>query len=198
MIAGHGPTRQEVDSIGAHAVPAAAIYGIQTQRAVELNPLDGAARFADYPLLLAAMLHVKKAAARTNIETGAIEAAMGQATIRAIDDLLAGIRPEAFPVHGGGGISFNMDINEVLANIANARDFGVAFGTYAPIHPNDHVNANHSTADCFSNSLTPVVVTGPVGYWLDISGERLAHSRVVHFARWLQQMAGGSWELDLS
>lgn len=45
--------------------------------------------------------------------------------------------------------------------------------------------------------LDPVVVTGPIGYWLDISGERLAHSRVVHFSRWLQQMAGPSREITL-
>ncbi len=173
MIAGHGPTRQEVDSIGAHAVPAAAVYGIQTQRAVELYPIEGAARFADYPLLLTAMLHVKKAAARTNIETGAIEAAMGQAIIKAIDDLLARIPPEAFPVHafhGGGGISFNMNINEVLANLANARDFGVAFGTYAPIHPNDHVNANHSTADCFSTGCHIAALAAFDGLSQEIEG----------------------------
>lgn len=153
MIPDRPPTREEFDSIGSHAVPAAALYGIQTQRAVELYPLGGAARFSDYPLLLNAMLHVKKAAARTNIETGAIDAAMGEAIIRAVDSLLAEPRPEAFPVHafhGGGGISFNMNINEVLANAANAEGFGAAYGSYAPIHPNDHVNLNHSTADCLS------------------------------------------------
>ncbi|HEV7318956.1 MAG TPA: lyase family protein [Ensifer sp.] len=153
MIQGHLPTRQEVDSIGAHAVPALALYGIQTQRAVELYPLGGAARFSDYPQLLDAMLRVKKSAARTNIETGAIETALGEAIIRAIEGLLAEPRPEAFPVHachGGGGISFNMNINEVVANLANAESFGSAFGSYAPIHPNDHVNLNHSTADCLS------------------------------------------------
>lgn len=153
MIPDRPPTREEFDSIGAHAVPEAALYGIQTQRAVELYPLGGAARFSDYPLLLNAMLHIKKAAARTNLETGAIDAAMGEAIVRAVDSLLAGPRPEAFPVHafhGGGGISFNMNINEVLANAANAESFGAAYGSYAPIHPNDHVNLNHSTADCLS------------------------------------------------
>ncbi|HEV7307235.1 lyase family protein [Ensifer sp.] len=153
MIPDHPATRQEVDSIGAHAVPASALYGIQTQRAVELYPLGGAGRFSDYPRLLDAMLRVKKAAARTNIETGAIEPVLGEAIIRAIDGLLAAPRPEAFPVHachGGGGISFNMNINEVVANLANAEAFGSTYGSYAPIHPNDHVNLNHSTADCLS------------------------------------------------
>lgn len=153
MVQERSATRVEIDSIGAHRVPASALYGIQTQRASELFPIDGATRFADYPLLLTAMLHVKKAAARTNIETGAIAPAMGEAIIHAVDSLLAAPRHEAFPVHalhGGGGISFNMNVNEVLANAANAEAFGAAYGRYAPIHPNDHVNLNHSTADCLS------------------------------------------------
>jgi DNA-binding transcriptional LysR family regulator len=45
--------------------------------------------------------------------------------------------------------------------------------------------------------LDPIVVTGPIGYWLDISSERLAHSRVVHFSRWLQNMAGPSRDITL-
>ena len=165
--------RQEFDSIGAHAVPASALFGIQTQRAVELYPLEGAARFCDYPLLLDAMLHVKKAAARTNIETGAIEAAMGEAIIAAVDELLAQRRPEAFPVHafhGGGGISFNMNINEVLANLANAKGFGAAYGVYAPIHPNDHVNLNHSTADCLSTGCHIAALTAFEGLFQEIEG----------------------------
>jgi aspartate ammonia-lyase len=173
MTPDHPPTRQEVDSIGAHTVPASALYGIQTQRAVELYPLGGAARFSDYPLLLDGMLQVKKAAARTNIETGAIKAALGEAIIRAVDGLLAEPRPAAFPVHafhGGGGISFNMNINEVLANIANAESFSAAYGSYTPIHPNDHVNLNHSTADCLSTACHIAALTAFEGLSKEIEG----------------------------
>lgn len=62
------------------------------------------------------------------------------------------------------------------------------------------VDRNMIEAELQSGSLIqldPVVVTGPIGYWLDISGERLSHSRVVHFSRWLQQMAGTSREIAL-
>ncbi|OCP15052.1 lyase family protein [Ensifer sp. LC163] len=173
MTPEHPPTRQEFDSIGAHTVPSSALFGIQTQRAVELYPLGGAARFSDYPLLLEAMLQVKKAAARTNIEIGAIDAAMGEAITRAVDELLARPRPEAFPVHafhGGGGISFNMNVNEVLANLANAEGFGAAYGSYAPIHPNDHVNLNHSTADCLSTGCHIAALVAFEGLSQEIEG----------------------------
>ncbi len=166
-------TRQEIDAIGAHDVPEAALFGIQTQRAVELYPLAGAARFSDYSPLLIAMLHIKKAAARTNIETGAIDRDLGEAIIRAVDDLLESPRAEAFPVHafhGGGGISFNMNLNEVLANLANANSFGAAYGTYTPIHPNDHVNLNHSTADCFSSGCHIAALTALGGFCDELEG----------------------------
>ena len=146
-------TRVERDSIGMLDVRLDAVFGIQTERAVRLYPLAGQKSFADYPALLNGMLIVKKAAAETNIATGAIDPAMGRALADAAAELLATPRPEAFPVHafhGGGGISFNMNLNEVLANLANAAGFGADYGTYAPIHPNDHANLNHSTADCLS------------------------------------------------
>ncbi|MEB3419142.1 lyase family protein [Salipiger marinus] len=148
-------TREERDTIGMLAVPAEAVFGIQTQRAVQLYPLAGQGRFCDYPALLTAMLHVKAAAAQVNVETGALDPAMGAALQAAAQELLAAPRPEAFPVHavhGGGGISFNMNLNEVLANLANRAGFGAAYGSYAPIHPNDHANLNHSTADCLSTA----------------------------------------------
>ena len=147
------PTRKEFDSIGPLEVPADALFGIQTQRTVQLYSLEGAQPFCAYAPLLNAMLLVKRAAARTNIDIGALTRPMGDAIMRSIDALLSEPRPDAFPVHalhGGGGIAFNMNINEVLANAANALGFGTGYGTYEPIHPNDHVNLNHSTADCLS------------------------------------------------
>lgn len=147
--------RIEHDAIGAMEVPAEAVFGIQTQRAVALYPVVCAGRFSDYPLLLTAMLRIKKAAALTNIEIGAIDPAMGRAIVAAADALIEAPRPEAFPVHafhGGGGVSFNMNLNEVLANLGNALGFGAVPGSYAPIHPNDHVNLNHSTSDCVASA----------------------------------------------
>lgn len=173
MTSQSGLTRQERDSIGMLDVPRDAVFGIQTQRAVLLYPLAGAGRFSDYPALLTAMLHVKKAAARVNIETGAIDPAMGEAIIAAAEDLLASPRPDAFPVHafhGGGGISFNMNLNEVLANLANEAGFGAAYGSYAPVHPNDHVNLNHSTADCLSTGCHIAALTAFAGLAAEVEG----------------------------
>lgn len=166
-------TRVERDSIGMLDVPLDAVFGIQTQRAVQLYPLAGQRRFSDYPALLNAMLLVKKAAAQVNIDTGALAPAMGAALIAAVDDLLASPRPEAFPVHafhGGGGISFNMNINEVLANLANDQAFGAAYGSYAPIHPNDHANLNHSTADCLSTGCHIAALTAFAGLAAEVEG----------------------------
>lgn len=167
------PTREERDSIGLLAVPQDSIFGIQTQRAVDLCPLPGGARFCDYPALLAAMLHIKAAAAQVNLSTGAMAPALAQALIDAAEDLLARHRPEAFPVHafhGGGGISFNMNLNEVLANLANFAAFGVAPGTYAPLHPNDHANLNHSTADCLSTACHVAARTAFAGLEGEVAG----------------------------
>ncbi|HEY0213211.1 MAG TPA: lyase family protein [Paenirhodobacter sp.] len=155
MIEGSSQTRLESDSIGTLAVPARAAFGIQTQRAVALYPLPGALRFADYPLFLDAVLRIKKAAARTNVAIGALAPEAGAAIAQAVDTLLAAPRADAFPVHafhGGGGVSFNMNANEVLANLANATGFGAPFGSYGPLHPNDHVNLNHSTSDTVSTA----------------------------------------------
>lgn len=158
----HGEARQENDAIGQLDVPADALFGIQTQRAVLLYPIEAARAFAEYPSLLTAMLHIKRAAALTNISTGAIRGDIGRAIVAAVDELLARPRPEAFPVHafhGGGGISFNMNVNEVLANLANAEGFAAPLGAYAPVHPNDHVNLNHSTSDCLSSACHIAVLT---------------------------------------
>lgn len=166
------PTREERDSIGMRAVPQDAIFGIQTQRAIELCPLPGGARLADYPALLTAMLHVKAAAAEVNHNIGAMAPDLAQALITAAEDLLAHPRPEAFPVHafhGGGGISFNMNLNEVLANLGNLA-LGSALGSYAPLHPNDHANLNHSTADCLSTACHIAARTAFDGLDAELAG----------------------------
>ncbi|MFT7105837.1 MAG: aspartate ammonia-lyase [Yoonia sp.] len=152
--------RIETDSLGPFNVPANAAFGSQTQRAVALYPLAGARQFSDYPQLLTAMLQIKKAAAQTNVEIGVLKPDVGAALVQTIDAVLKAPNAADFPVHalhGGGGISFNMNLNEVLANLANRRSFDADYGTYAPIHPNDHVNLNHATSDCFSTACNIAV-----------------------------------------
>jgi len=142
--------RLESDLIGALEVPAQALYGVQTQRALTLYPLNGEKPLSDYPQLIRGMLRVKKIAARINMAIGELEAPMAEAIINVAEQLLSDLPPEHFPVHachGGGGISTNMNVNEVIANIANRDHFGQPLGAYEPIHPNDHTNLNNSTSD---------------------------------------------------
>lgn len=153
--------RIEQDLIGELPVPVQALYGIQTQRAVELYPLNGEKPLSAYPELLRGLLQVKKLAALINIETGEIDPSLGRAIVSAVDRLLDEMPSDQFPVHafhGGGGISSNMNVNEVIANLANQASFGKALGSYAPVHPNDHVNLNNSTSDALSTACHLAVI----------------------------------------
>lgn len=147
--------RTEHDTLGSVSVPANARYGAQTQRSAELFPLFGAQKLSAYPQLIEAMLHVKRAAAQTNVSIGTMPEDVGEAISAAIDHLLTQLLETDFPIHsfhGGGGIGINMNVNEVLANLANHQRFGTSFGSNAPLHPNDHLNLNHSTSDCLSTA----------------------------------------------
>jgi aspartate ammonia-lyase len=156
--------RIEEDLIGELEVPAHALYGVQTQRAIALYPLNGEKPLSAYPELLRGLLQVKKLAAQTNIKTGEINPTLGQAIILAVDELLEEMPAEPFPVHafhGGGGISSNMNVNEVIANLANRNSFDRPLGSYDPVHPNDHVNLNNSTSDAL-NTACHLAVIGKV------------------------------------
>jgi aspartate ammonia-lyase len=147
--------RTEHDTLGSVSVPASACYGAQTQRSVGLFPAVGAQKLSAYPQLIEAMLHVKRAASRTNVSIGAMPEDGEEAISAAIELLMAQSLETDFPIHsfhGGGGIGLNMNVNEVLANLANLQQFGASFGSYAPLHPNDHINLNHSTSDCLSTA----------------------------------------------
>ena len=144
-------TRLESDLLGSIALPADALHGARTQRALESFPLNGQRPLGSYGTLIQAMLLVKQAAAFTNRDVGALPAAKAEAIAAAAADLLAAPRPGLFPVHalhGGGGVSANMNVNEVLANLAEER-LGGRRGQYRLIHPNDHVNLNQSTNDVY-------------------------------------------------
>jgi aspartate ammonia-lyase len=140
--------RIERDPLGEHAVPADAYYGIQTQRAVENFPISGLR--APEELVTATVL-VKKAAAAANSAAGQLPADIAKAIMNAADDILAGKLRDQFIVdvyQAGAGTSHNMNTNEVLANRA-AELLGAPKGTYAKVHPNDHVNMSQSTNDVF-------------------------------------------------
>jgi aspartate ammonia-lyase len=140
--------RIERDPLGEHQVPAAAYYGIQTQRAAENFPISGLR--APDELITATML-IKKAAAAANVATGPLPSAIGHAIMAAADEILDGKLRDQFIVdvyQAGAGTSHNMNANEVLANRA-AELLNAPRGTYEKVHPNDHVNMSQSTNDVF-------------------------------------------------
>ncbi|MCU0235625.1 MAG: lyase family protein [Acidobacteria bacterium] len=143
--------RSESDLLGTIEVPGDALFGSQTQRAIENFPLLGQRSIGNYPTLIQALLTIKKAAAIVNGEIGCLEAPIAGAIQAAADRVLAEKRFDQFPVHflhGGGGTSANMNANEVLANQAEVL-LGGRCGEYRRVHPNEHVNMNQSTNDVY-------------------------------------------------
>ncbi len=145
-------TRIERDSLGELAVPADALYGIQTERARQNFPISGLRPLAPF---VDAVIWIKRAAALTHKETKRLDAARAEAIVRAADEVLAGQHRDQFvvdPYQAGAGTSHNMNANEVLANRANEL-LGHKRGEYQPIHPNDHVNMAQSTNDVIPTAI---------------------------------------------
>jgi fumarate hydratase class II len=144
--------RTEKDPLGPLAVPADALYGVQTMRATQNFPISGLR--PPEPFVLA-QVWIKKAAALTHKETGRLDAERADAIIRAADEVLEGRHRDQFvvdPYQAGAGTSHNMNVNEVLANRANEL-LGGRRGDYAPVHPNDHVNMAQSTNDTIPTNI---------------------------------------------
>jgi aspartate ammonia-lyase len=144
--------RTEKDPLGPKQVPADALYGVQTMRARENFPISGLAPL--WPFVVA-QVWIKKAAALTNKETGRLDARLADAIVAAAEEVLAGRHTDQFvvdPYQAGAGTSHNMNVNEVLANRANEL-LGGERGTYAPVHPNDHVNMAQSTNDTIPTNI---------------------------------------------
>ncbi len=145
-------TRNEKDPLGELPVPAAALYGVQTERARLNFPVSG---LAPLPAFVTAVVWIKKAAALTHKDTGRLEARLADAIVTAADEVLAGKHRDQFvvdPYQAGAGTSHNMNANEVLANRAN-EILGEKRGTYKPVHPNDHVNMAQSTNDVIPTAI---------------------------------------------
>src|SRR5205809_6996292 len=145
-------TRVERDPLGELPVPAAALYGIQTERARRHFPISHLAPLAPF---VDAVIWIKKAAALTHQETKRLDAKLADAIVRAADEVLGGRHREQFvvdPYQAGAGTSHNMNCNEVLADRANEL-LGGRRGTYQPVHPNDHVNMAQSTNDTIPTNI---------------------------------------------
>lgn len=143
--------RNELDSLGEIEVPKDAYYGANSLRANQNFAITGLPvddKFID------AMLEVKKACAIENGKIGLLKEDQKNAIVAACDDLLNGKYRDNFivdPIQGGAGTSFNMNANEVIANIAN-KSLGGGLGIYDKVHPNDHVNRGQSTNDVIPTS----------------------------------------------
>jgi fumarate hydratase class II len=145
-------TRTERDPLGALEVPANALYGVQTLRAVMNFPISG---LMPLPSFVDAVVRIKRAAALTHKDTGRLEASIADAIVEACDEILGGAHRDQFVVdvyQAGAGTSHNMNVNEVLANRANEL-LGATRGAYAPVHPNDHVNMAQSTNDVIPSAI---------------------------------------------
>src|SRR5512133_2397073 len=145
-------TRIEKDPLGELAVPAAALYGVQTLRATQNFPISGLRPLEPFVL---AQVWIKKAAALTHKETGRLDARLADAIVAAADEIIAGKHRDQFvvdPYQAGAGTSHNMNVNEVLANRAN-EILGGKRGEYKPVHPNDHVNMAQSTNDTIPTNI---------------------------------------------
>src|SRR5437763_5062357 len=152
--------RLESDTLGSIAVPDDALYGAQTQRAVENYPVSGV---REHPQIIHAFIVLKKAAALANRELGALEPRLADAIVKACDRILDDFEGHRrhFVVdvfQAGAGTSFNMNCNEVIANLANLS-LGGRVGEYKPIHPNDHVNMAQSTNDVFPTAIRVAAVS---------------------------------------
>ncbi len=138
-------TRKERDSMGELAVPADALFGASTQRAVENFPISGQRL---EPTLIHAMGWIKEAAAHANAATGDLPEDLGRAIADAASAVAAGEHDDHFPVdvyQTGSGTSTNMNANEVIASLCRRAGFEA--------HPNDHVNLSQSSNDTFPTAI---------------------------------------------
>ena len=145
--------RTERDSLGELQVPADALYGVQTQRAVHNFPISG---LRSWRAFIWSMATIKRAAAEVNRDLGMLEVEIANAISKAAQEVIEGKWDEQFvvdPFQAGAGTSHNMNTNEVIANRAN-QILGVQFDSpEKPLHPNDHVNMAQSTNDTIPTAI---------------------------------------------
>ena len=152
-------TRIEKDSLGDVAVPAARLWGAQTQRSVENFPI-GVDRFRFTRPVIRALGEVKRAAARANAGLGELAQDKAALIETAAQEVIDGKLDDEFPLvvfQTGSGTQTNMNANEVIANRA-IQLAGGAVGSKKPIHPNDDVNRGQSSNDAFPAVMHVAIV----------------------------------------
>jgi fumarate hydratase class II len=144
--------RVEKDFLGEVKVPKDALWGVQTQRAVENFPISGI-RFGRR--FLYALGLIKKACAEVNVELGLLDPKLSKAIVQAAEEVMEGTLDAYFPLdifQTGSGTSTNMNANEVIANRANVI-LGTPLGAKGAVHPNDHVNMGQSSNDVIPTAI---------------------------------------------
>jgi fumarate hydratase class II len=147
-------TRTERDTMGEMQVPAEALYGASTARAVENFPI---ANRPLPPAVIHAFGHLKAACAQVNLDLGRLDARLAEAILAAANEVAAGKHDAHFPVdvyQTGSGTSTNMNANEVIASVANDKlGLGATTKAEGGVHPNDHVNMGQSSNDTFPTAM---------------------------------------------
>ena len=145
-------TRVETDTFGPIDVPADRYWGAQTQRSIQNFPIGG--ERMPQPIVRALGI-VKRAAAETNMALGQLDPKLGEAIVRAADEVIEGKLDAHFPLvvwQTGSGTQSNMNANEVISNRA-IEILGGEMGSKSPVHPNNHVNMSQSSNDCFPTAM---------------------------------------------
>lgn len=170
-------SRTEKDPLGERQVPGDAYYGIQTLRGIENFRITGIP-ISSEPYFIQALGCVKKAAAMANRDLGALDPGIAGAIIGACDRIIAGEFIDQFPsdmIQGGAGTTTNMNVNEVIANIA-LESLGRAKGDYQHVSPNDHVNRSQSTNDTYPTAFRIALIRRLTSYAQALSRLRDAFS----------------------
>jgi aspartate ammonia-lyase len=144
--------RLDEDSLGKVKIPSDAYYGAFTGRAVKQYHVTGNKA---HPNLIKSFVMIKRSAAIANIKTKAIDAKRGNAIISACDKILSGKFTDQFVIdmiNSGAGTAFNMNTNEVIANVA-LEILHKKKGQYQHLHPNDHVNMSQSSNDTYPTAM---------------------------------------------
>ena len=144
--------RFEKDSLGELKIPGDALWGAQTQRAVENFPISGLRLPRQF---IHALGMIKMTAAQVNVSLNLLDKKIGHAIVSAAREVMEGKWDTHFPVdvfQTGSGTSTNMNANEVIANRANQLSGG-QLGSKFPVHPNDHVNLGQSSNDVIPSCI---------------------------------------------
>ena len=145
-------TRTEHDTMGAIDVPAARLWGAQTQRSLLNFDISGERMPRE---MIRALAQIKRAAATVNLGLGLLDAPKARAIMAAADEVIAEVHLDEFPLvvwQTGSGTQTNMNLNEVLANRASEL-LGGQRGDSRLVHPNDDVNRSQSSNDVFPTAM---------------------------------------------